>query len=92
FINGVGIDANAFGTSPNDTVVGGTDTADILDGTTKKYFSSTFNAVYGSALSYVPEIPWNQSCGNEVAAKSLGYATSLAFCKAYLNFDPYGYY
>lgn len=92
FINGVGIDANAFGTSPNDTVVGGTDTADILDGTTKKYFSSSFNAVYGSALSYVPEIPWNQSCGNEVAAKSLGYATSLAFCKAYLNFDPNGYY
>ncbi|AIF45785.1 S53 family peptidase [Dyella japonica] len=91
-INGVGVDANAFGTSPNDTVVGGTDTADILDGTTKKYFSSTFNAVYGSALSYVPEIPWNQSCGNEVAAKSLGYATSLAFCKAYLNFDPNGYY
>lgn len=91
-INGVGVDANAFGTSPNDTVVGGTDTADILDGTTKKYFSSTFNAVYGSALSYVPEIPWNQSCGNEVAAKSLGYATSLAFCKAYLSFDPNGYY
>lgn len=91
-INGVGIDANAFGTSPNDTVVGGTDTADILDGTTKKYFSSTFNAVYGSALSYVPEIPWNESCGNEVAAKSLGYATSLAFCKAYLSFDPNGYY
>ena len=27
-----------------------------------------------------------------MAAKSLGYATSLAFCKAYLNFDPYGYY
>lgn len=92
FINGVGIDANAFGTSPNDTVVGGTDTADILDGTTKKYFSPTFNAQYGSALSYVPEIPWNESCGNEVAAKSLGYATSLAFCKAYLQFDPYGYY
>ncbi|WP_158543550.1 S53 family peptidase [Dyella solisilvae] len=92
FINSAGIDANAFGTSPNDTVVGGTDTADILDGTTKKYFSSSFNTVYGSALSYVPEIPWNQSCGNEVAAKSLGYASSLAFCKAYENFDPYGYY
>jgi len=92
FIYNAGIDANAFGTSPNDTVVGGTDTADVLDGTTKKYFSPSFNAVYGSALSYVPEIPWNQSCGNEVAAKSLGFPSSLAFCKEYLKFDPNGYY
>ncbi|WP_445145765.1 S53 family peptidase [Dyella sp. Tek66A03] len=92
FINGVGIDANAFGTSPNDTVVGGTDTADVLDGTTKKYFASTYNSVYGSALSYVPEIPWNQSCGNEVAAKSLGFASALEFCKEYIKLDPYGYY
>jgi subtilase family serine protease len=91
-INGVGIDANAFGTSPNDTVVGGTDTADVLDGTTKKYFASTYNAVYGSALSYVPEIPWNQSCGNEVAATSLGFASALAFCKEYIKLDPNGYY
>ncbi|WP_266183866.1 S53 family peptidase [Dyella humicola] len=91
-INGVGIDANAFGTSPNDTVVGGTDTADVLDGTTKKYFASTYNSVYGSALSYVPEIPWNQSCGNEVAAKSLGFASALAFCKEYIKLDPNGYY
>ena len=91
-INDVGIDANAFGTSPNDTVVGGTDTADVLDGTTKKYFASTYNSVYGSALSYVPEIPWNESCGNEVAAKSLGFASALAFCKQYIKLDPYGYY
>jgi subtilase family serine protease len=91
-INSVGIDANSFGTSPNDTVVGGTDTADVLDGTTKKYFSADFNTEYGSALSYVPEIPWNESCGNEVAAASLGFPSALAFCKEYLKLDPYGYY
>jgi subtilase family serine protease len=91
-ISGAGIDANAFGTSPNDTVVGGTDTADILDGTTKKYFSTTLNANYGSALSYVPEITWNTSCGNTVAAPAAGFATALKFCKEYLTFDPYGYY
>ena len=91
-ISGAGIDANAFGTSPNDTVVGGTDTADVLEGTTSKYFSKTTNPVYGSALSYVPEIPWNQSCGNSVAAKSVGLASALAFCKQYLKYDPYGYY
>lgn len=91
-INGVGLDANAFGTSPNVTVVGGTDTADVLDGTTKKYFNSTFSADYGSAKSYVPEIPWNESCGNDVAAQSLGLANGLAFCKQYLIYDPEGLY
>ncbi|HEX7817493.1 S53 family peptidase [Dyella sp.] len=91
-INGQGIDANSLGTSPNVTTVGGTDTADVLDGTTKKYFGSTLNAVYGSALSYVPEIPWNQSCGNDVAAKSLGFADSVSFCKEAIIFDPLSIY
>ncbi|RDI96990.1 hypothetical protein DVT68_19055 [Dyella solisilvae] len=91
-IYGSGVDANSLGTSPNDTVVGGTDTADILDGTTSSYFSPTINSVYGSALSYVPEIPWNMSCGNEVAAKSLGFANTIAFCQLSMKLDPYGIY
>jgi subtilase family serine protease len=91
-INGVGIDANSFATSPNDTGVGGSDTADILDGTTKKYFNSNFNAVYGTAKSYVPEITWNTSCGNTVAAQELKGLSALKFCKQYLTYDPDGYY
>nr|WP_275577096.1 protease pro-enzyme activation domain-containing protein [Dyella flava] len=91
-INGAGIDANSFGTSPNDTVVGGSDTADILDGTTSKYFNSTPNAVYGTAKSYVPEITWNTSCGNTVAAQKLVGLTALQFCKNALIYDPYGFY
>jgi subtilase family serine protease len=90
-INGAGIDANSFATSPNDTGVGGSDTADILDGTTSTYFSNTPNSVYGTALSYVPELTWNTSCGNTLAAKSLGYATALQFCKKSLKSDPYGF-
>ena len=91
-INGVGIDANSFATSPNDTAVGGTDTADVLDGTTSKYFNSTLNPVYGSAKSYVPEITWNQSCGNTQAASKLVHTSALQFCKNALIYDPYGYY
>jgi subtilase family serine protease len=91
-INDAGIDANSLATSPNDTGVGGSDTADILDGTTSKYFSSTPNSVYGTALSYVPEITWNTSCGNTVAAQKLVGLTSLQFCKNALIYDPYGYY
>ncbi|HEX7815040.1 S53 family peptidase [Dyella sp.] len=91
-INGGGVDANSFGTSPNVTTVGGTDTADVLDGTTKKYFNANYDDSYGSAKSYVPEIPWNESCGNDVAAKSLGLPDALSFCKQYLTYDPDGYY
>ncbi|WP_216840631.1 hypothetical protein, partial [Dyella sp. S184] len=80
------VDANSFATSPNDTGVGGTDLADIIDGTTSKYFAATPSAVGGSALSYVPEIPWNESCGNGVAATSLGYASAVAFCNAALAY------
>jgi subtilase family serine protease len=92
WINGAGIDANSLATSPNDTGVGGSDTADILEGTTSKYFSSSFNSVYGSALSYVPEITWNESCGNTVAAQALINSTPQKFCKNALIYDPYGYY
>ncbi|WP_284333185.1 S53 family peptidase [Dyella flagellata] len=83
-IERLGVSANALATSPNDTAVGGTDIADELDHTTAKYFAARFNAQYGSALSYVPEIPWNWSCGNEVAAKSMGFSSAVAFCKQQL--------
>ncbi len=89
-INGAGISANALATSPNVTAVGGTDTADVLDGTTSQYFSSKLNSTYGSALSYVPEIPWNESCANPVAAKANGYKSALDFCQASLAADPNG--
>ncbi|HEY0199145.1 MAG TPA: S53 family peptidase [Rhodanobacter sp.] len=86
------VDANSFATSAHVTAVGGLDTADILDGTTSKYFAPTTNPNGGSALSYVPEIPWNQSCGNGVAGKSLGFSSAIDFCKEYLKFDPNGLY
>ncbi|HKT29866.1 S53 family peptidase [Dyella sp.] len=92
-INGVpAIDANSFGSSVNNTAVGGSDTADVLDGTSSKYFNSTLNPVYGSAKSYVPEITWNQSCGNTRAAKDLIGGSALQFCKNAMIYDPYGYY
>jgi len=87
-IEGSGISANALATSVNVTAVGGTDLADVLDHTTDTYFSNRLNAEYGSALSYVPEITWNESCGNTVAAKSFGFSNALAFCQAQAASDP----
>lgn len=95
FISGYpGVDANALATSPNVTAVGGTDFADRLDGTTAQYFASTPSSVGGSALSYVPEIPWNNSCGNGVVAKTLGYNRVEGYCNALLrnHQTTYGWY
>lgn len=85
---GAGVDANAFGSSANDTAVGGTDTADVLAGTTSKYFNSTPNARYGTAKSYVPELTWNESCGNAFAAQKLFNQTALQVCKNVLPYGP----
>ena len=91
-----GLAANALATSPHVTAVGGTDLADVLDGTTDRYFAKTPSAVGGSALSYVPEIPWNSSCGNGVAAKRLGYNRVIGYCNDILRghasiADHFGY-
>ncbi len=95
-INGVqgnsAVDASSFATSPHVTGVGGTDLADVLDGTTSQYFAATPSVVGGSALSYVPEIPWNESCGNGVAAKAAGFDSAIAFCQFDLKYDLAGYY
>jgi subtilase family serine protease len=91
-VNGVGLDANSLATSPHVTAVGGTGLADVLDGTTSRFFSPTPNAAYGTALGYVPEIPWNESCANGVAAKAAGYASAPAYCQFLLSVDPNGYY
>jgi len=87
-ITGVGISAGSIVSSPNVTAVGGTDLADELDGTTSQYFSATPNAVYGTALGYVPEIPWNSSCGNGVVAKANGFPDVVSLCQFMLSQDP----
>jgi len=87
-INAAGPSVASLASSPYVTAVGGTDLADELDGTTSEYFSSTPNAVYGTALGYVPEIPWNASCGNGVVAKADGFSSVLSFCQFLLARDP----
>jgi subtilase family serine protease len=37
------------------------------------YWSGTNSSTYGSALSYIPEIPWNDSCAGGVLVNFLGF-------------------
>lgn len=70
-----GIGVNAYASTAYNVAVGGTDFSDTVDGTTGNYWSATNTANYGSALSYVPEIPWNDSCAGTLLANYLGYST-----------------
>src|SRR5208282_3740798 len=57
-----GITVSGFTSTPYNVSVGGTDFGDTYAGTNSTYWSSTNGTTYGSALSYIPEIPWNDSC------------------------------
>ena len=41
-------------------------TLDSYSGTNDNYWSKTNSAIYGSALSYIPETPWDDSCANSL--------------------------
>jgi subtilase family serine protease len=80
-----GIGVSGFTSTPYNVSVGGTDFGDTYAQTNSTYWSDSNGADYGSALSYVPEIPWNDSCASALAATYLGYSTtygSNGFCNS----------
>jgi subtilase family serine protease len=68
-----GIGVSGFTTTPYNVSVGGTDfgyTADFVNPAT--YWNSTDSNTYSSALSYIQEVPWNNSCAGALIANFLG--------------------
>jgi subtilase family serine protease len=72
-----GIATSGFATTPYNVAVGGTDFGDTaadcgggapFPACDSKYWKANNNAVFGSAKSYIPEIPWNDSCASTVFA------------------------
>ncbi|MFZ0887753.1 MAG: S53 family peptidase, partial [Candidatus Binataceae bacterium] len=82
-----GINVSGFASTPYNVAVGGTDFGDTYAGTTSTYWRSTNTATYGSALSYVPEIPWNDSCASALIANYLGYTTTYGSSSLCNSFD-----
>lgn len=88
-----GITVNGFASTPYDVAVGGTDFGDTYAGTNSTYWNSANTSVYGSAKSYIPEIPWNDSCASQLLASANHFSTtygSSGFCnsiagESYLN-------
>jgi subtilase family serine protease len=80
-----GISVSGYASTEYNVAVGGTDFSDAYNNTISKYWSNTNTATYGSALSYIPEIPWNGSCAGSLISKFLGYSTSYGadgFCNS----------
>jgi len=62
---------NGLASTPYDVAVGGTDFSGNFPATSK-YWSSTNNPVtQASAISYIPESPWNDSCANPLILAAL---------------------
>jgi hypothetical protein len=80
-----GIAVSGFASTPYNVAVGGTDFSDTYSATTSTYWSSANTTTFGSALSYIPEIPWNDSCGSQLFATHFGISLtygSSGFCNS----------
>ena len=74
-----GVNVSSFASTPYNVSVGGTDYTDSTIralGTNSQYWNSSNGAYFNSAKSYVPEIPWNDSCANTVLAGYYGYSAT----------------
>ncbi len=80
-----GIGVSGWSSTPYNVAVGGTDFADSFQGSVATYWNSTNSPTFSSALSYIPEIPWNDSCSSSLLASSFGYSTiygANGFCSS----------
>ena len=83
-----GIAVSGFASTQYNVAVGGTDFGDTYAGTNADYWKSTNNATYGSAKSYIPEIPWNDSCASTLITNLEGYNVPFGangFCNSALG-------
>jgi subtilase family serine protease len=80
-----GITVSGFASTAFNVAVGGTDFGDTFAGTNSTFWSSTNSSTFESALSYINEIPWNDSCASALIADIEGFsaeAGSSGFCNS----------
>ncbi len=80
-----GITVSGYASTPYNMAVGGTDFGDTFAGTGSTYWSATNGPNDNNALSYIPEIPWNDSCASVLLATFEGYAATYGtagFCNS----------
>jgi len=82
-----GITVGGYASTQYNVAVGGTDFSDVYSAkfggpAASTYWNSSNTATYGSAKSYIPEIPWNDTCASELIATYNGASTTYGtgFC------------
>jgi len=75
-----GLGVNGLATTPYNTSVGGTDFYDSALNQNSSYWSTNNSSLLGSAKSYIPEIPWDNSCASSVIVAYLGDPSSIVSC------------
>ncbi|RUL63185.1 hypothetical protein EKH79_12320 [Dyella dinghuensis] len=73
-----GAQVNILASSPYDVAVGGTDFNDF--GSNGQYWLSSNLALDASAISYIPEQTWNDSCASSQLDKLMGYTSGITAC------------
>jgi subtilase family serine protease len=80
-----GLNVNALATTPYNVAVGGTDFEDTFLNENSTYWNATNGPFFESAKSYIPEIPWNDSCAGTLVTTFAGFATPYGadgFCNS----------
>ncbi len=82
-----GIQVSGLTSTPYNISVGGTDFGYIPLGQPNTYFSTTNSPFYVTAQSYIPEIPWNDSCASPLVATYVGRPTTgpTSYCNTSAN-------
>ena len=77
-----GLAVNGISSTPYNVAVGGTDFQWINLPPASTYWSASDNANHSSALGYIPEVPWNDSCASDDVrqANFLGSYSALVAC------------
>jgi subtilase family serine protease len=77
-----GIAANGLASTAYNVATGGTDFLDTYENTNSTYWSTTNTITGKSAKSYVPEMPWNDSCASNILFSFYGYTSGVPFCNS----------
>jgi len=80
-----GIAANGLASTPYNVATGGTDFLDTSEGTNSTYWSTTNTSNGSSAISYVPEMTWNDSCASSVLYEFEGYSSGVSYCNSLIG-------
>lgn len=82
-----GLFVNGLSDTAYNVAVGGTDFYDTAQGQDATYWADRNSPINGSAKSYIPEIPWDNSCASLILYKYLKLNSAIKFCNSAASAD-----